>query len=127
MGSVNFFFDTFYLFIAADLHTCSLLFHVFRRLYVLDPFHQVQTLEWRHQVVPTVFKPNVRRPSGPQIVNTPTSFSHSPPPPVVPGSQFQSQTAIMPPLSGHIPLALTDTSKGTNGWPDISVLRDCSL
>lgn len=119
MGSVNFFFDTFYLFyklfIATHLHTCSLLFHFFRRLYVLDPFHQVQTLEWRHQVVPTVFKPNVRRPTGPQIVNTPTPFSHSPPPPVVPGSQFHSQTAITPPLSGHIPLALTDTSKGTNG------------
>ncbi|KAF5907129.1 uncharacterized protein DAT39_003239, partial [Clarias magur] len=77
-----------------------------------DPFHRVQTLEWRHQVVPTVIRPNVRRPSGPLIVNTPTcSFSACPPPPVVPGSQFQSQTAIASPLIGHIPVPACDTSK----------------
>lgn len=95
------------------------------RLYALDPIHRVQTLEWRHQVVPTVLRPNVRRPSGPLIVNTPTyPFPPSPPPPVVPGSQFQFQTAIAPPLIGHIPVPPSDTSKGTNGCPEVSKLHD---
>ncbi|XP_017327768.1 mucin-17 isoform X9 [Ictalurus punctatus] len=89
-----------------------------------DPCHRVQTLEWRHQVVPTVFRPNVRRPTGPLIVNTPTySFPPSPsPPPVVPGSQFQSQTAIAQPLIGHIPVPPTDTSKESHR--QLGILRE---
>lgn len=122
------FFFYLYIFINTHLHTFSLLLHFFRRLYILDPFHQVQTLEWRHQVVPTVFRPNVRRPTGPLTVNTPTNpFSSSPTPSVVPGSQFQSQSAIVPPLIGHILVPPSDTSKGTNGWPEVSKLHAYSV
>ncbi|XP_017575460.1 uncharacterized protein ehbp1l1a isoform X7 [Pygocentrus nattereri] len=70
-----------------------------------DPFHGVQTSEWRHQVVPTVVRPNVRRPTAPLNVNSPTSPfplsppSLSPPPPVLSGSQFLPQTAIAPPIA----------------------------
>ncbi|XP_047671585.1 mucin-5AC isoform X10 [Tachysurus fulvidraco] len=88
-----------------------------------DPFLQVQTLEWRHQVVPTVFRPNVRRPTGPFIVNNPTNpFSPSSPPPVVPGSQFQSQTTIALPLIGHIPVPPSDTSKDLHR--QLSILQE---
>ncbi|GAA6100847.1 uncharacterized protein ehbp1l1a isoform X1 [Tachysurus ichikawai] len=88
-----------------------------------DPFHQVQTLEWRHQVVPTVFRPNVRRPTGPFIVNNPTNpLSPSSPPPVVAGSQFQSQTTIVLPLIGHIPVPPSDTSKDLHR--QLSILQE---
>ncbi|TTI61485.1 EH domain-binding protein 1-like protein 1 [Bagarius yarrelli] len=77
-----------------------------------DPFHRVQTLEWRHQVVPTVFRPNVHRPTGLFNVNDPTyPFSPSSPPPVVPGSQIHPQTTIAQSIIGHIPVPLSVTSK----------------
>lgn len=130
MGFVTlFFFCIKNIFISTYLHTTfSLLLQFFCRLYVLDPFHRVQMLEWRHQVVPTVFRPNVRRPTGPLIVNNPTfPPSPPPPPPVVPGSQFQSQTTIALPLIGHIPVPPSDTSKGTNGWPGVSKLHGYNM
>ncbi|XP_073668102.1 uncharacterized protein ehbp1l1a isoform X4 [Paramisgurnus dabryanus] len=38
-----------------------------------DPFQGVQTFEWRHQVVPTVIRPYVRRPIAPFPVEAPSS------------------------------------------------------
>uniref|UniRef100_A0A3B1JX23 EH domain-binding protein 1-like protein 1 n=1 Tax=Astyanax mexicanus TaxID=7994 RepID=A0A3B1JX23_ASTMX len=83
-----------------------------------DPLLGVQTSEWRHQVVPTVVRPNVRRPAAPLNVIPPTSppfsiFSPflSPVPPVFPGSQLLPKMAIPPPIIGPVPEAPPDPCK----------------
>ncbi|XP_026873028.2 EH domain-binding protein 1-like protein 1 isoform X11 [Electrophorus electricus] len=94
-----------------------------------DPFRGIQTLEWRHQVVPTVVRPNLRRPRVPLTVKTPTSpFPLSPPmtsplPPLAPpGSDFQPQTTDALSPTGHAPVPPSDTCK--ESYRQLSVLTE---
>ncbi|XP_076829217.1 uncharacterized protein ehbp1l1a isoform X3 [Brachyhypopomus gauderio] len=93
-----------------------------------DPFQGVQKLEWRHQVVPTVIRPNVRRPAVPLTVKNPTWPSPlspptaSPAPPVPPSSDFHPQTAVALSPTGHIPVPSSDTCKESHR--QLSVLTE---
>lgn len=84
-----------------------------------EPLPEVQTSEWRHQVVPTVVRPNVRRPVAPLPVNAPTSpFSSSPfilPPPssMIPDPHIYAQASTVAPVIASISVPSIDTLTGT--------------
>lgn len=98
-----------------------------------EPLPEVQTSEWRHQVVPTVVRPNVRRPVAPLPVNTPTSpFSSSPfilpsPSSMIPDPHIYAQTSTVAPVITSISVPSTDSLTSIY-WPEpLSVLYSHSI
>ncbi|XP_016144573.1 uncharacterized protein [Sinocyclocheilus grahami] len=85
-----------------------------------EPLPEVQTSEWRHQVVPTVVRPNVRRPVAPLPVNAPSSpfssypLSSSPfilpsPSSTIPDPHVYAQMSTVAPVIASISVPSTDT------------------
>ncbi|XP_051509482.1 uncharacterized protein LOC127415032 isoform X3 [Myxocyprinus asiaticus] len=82
-----------------------------------DPLPGVQTSEWRHQVVPTVVRPNVRRPIVSSLVEalaSPLSF----PPFILPSPytmvtdpHIYTHTSTAPPVIGSISVPPSDSIK----------------
>ncbi|XP_058637547.1 uncharacterized protein ehbp1l1a isoform X8 [Onychostoma macrolepis] len=93
-----------------------------------EPLPEVQTSEWRHQVVPTVVRPNVRRPVAPLPANTPTSpFSSSPfilpsPSSMIPDPHIYAQTSTVAPVITSISVPSTDSP--TEQHRHLSVLAE---
>lgn len=97
----------------------------FSFLAALDSTPAVQTCEWRHQVVPTVLRPNVRRPQVAPAVETPvhkpvsssplslTPAVLSPLPPTISSPPPQAQTSISL-LSGPVSASFSDAQTGTH-------------
>ncbi|XP_052418075.1 EH domain-binding protein 1 isoform X14 [Carassius gibelio] len=89
-----------------------------------EPLPEVQTYEWRHQVVPTVVRPNVRRPVAPLPVNAPTSPFILPPPSrsTIPVPYIYAQTSTVAPAIASISVPSTDTL--TEQHRQLSVLAE---
>lgn len=79
-----------------------------------EPLPEVQTSEWRHQVVPTVFRPNVRRPIAPSPVDAPTSpFILPSPSSMIPDPHIYTQTSTVAPVIASISIPSSDSLTGT--------------
>ncbi|XP_026122386.1 uncharacterized protein LOC113105511 isoform X9 [Carassius auratus] len=89
-----------------------------------EPLPEVQTYEWRHQVVPTVVRPNVRRPVAPLPVNAPTSPFILPPPSrsTIPVPYIYAQTSTVAPAIASISVPSPDTL--TEQHRQLSVLAE---
>ncbi|XP_050971999.1 uncharacterized protein ehbp1l1a isoform X14 [Labeo rohita] len=89
-----------------------------------EPLPEVQTSEWRHQVVPTVVRPNVRRPVAPLPVNAPTSPLSSSPftLPSPSSTHIYAQTSTVAPVIA--PVSVPSTDSLTEKHRQLSVLAE---
>lgn len=79
-----------------------------------EPLPEVQTSEWRHQVVPTVVRPHVRRPIAPSPVDAPTSpFILPSPSSMIPDPHIYTQTSTVAPVIASISVPSSDSLTGT--------------
>lgn len=76
---------------------------------------ELQTSEWRHQVVPTVVRPNVRRPIAPSPVAAPSSPSSSSPFILPSPSSIHTQTSTITSIS--VPSSDSLTGIHAVCWP----------
>ncbi|XP_077083929.1 uncharacterized protein ehbp1l1a isoform X16 [Siphateles boraxobius] len=80
-----------------------------------EPLPEVQTSEWRHQVVPTVVRPNVRRPIAPSPVDAPTSpFFLPSPSSMIPDPHIYTQTSTVAPVIASISVPSSDSLTETH-------------
>ncbi|XP_048041638.1 uncharacterized protein ehbp1l1a isoform X6 [Megalobrama amblycephala] len=93
-----------------------------------EPLPEVQTSEWRHQVVPTVIRPNVRRPIAPSPVDALNSpFYTSPfilpsPSSMIPEPHIYTQTSTIAPVIASISVPSSDSL--TEKHRQLSVLAE---
>ncbi|KAK2913464.1 hypothetical protein Q8A67_001863 [Cirrhinus molitorella] len=89
-----------------------------------EPLPEVQTSQWRHQVVPTVVRPNVRRPIAPLPVNAPTSPLSSSPfiLPSPSSTHIYAQTSTVSPIIASVSVLSTDSL--TEKHRQLSVLAE---
>ncbi|XP_067255827.1 mucin-17 isoform X9 [Chanodichthys erythropterus] len=93
-----------------------------------EPLPEVQTSEWRHQVVPTVIRPNVRRPIAPSPVDALNSpFYTSPfilpsPSSMIPEPHMYTQTSTIAPVIASISVPSSDSL--TEKHRQLSVLAE---
>ncbi|XP_056115219.1 uncharacterized protein ehbp1l1a isoform X3 [Rhinichthys klamathensis goyatoka] len=80
-----------------------------------EPLPEVQTSEWRHKVVPTVVRPNVRRPIAPSPVDAPTSpFILPSPSSMIPDPHIHTQTSTLAPVIASISVPSSDSLTETH-------------
>ncbi|XP_051754552.1 uncharacterized protein ehbp1l1a isoform X11 [Ctenopharyngodon idella] len=93
-----------------------------------EPLPEFQTSEWRHQVVPTVIRPNVRRPIAPSPVDALNSpFYTSPfilpsPSSMIPDPHIYTQTTTVAPVIASISVPSSDSL--TEKHRQLSVLAE---
>jgi len=93
-----------------------------------EPLPEVLTSEWRHQVVPTVVRPNVRRPIAPSPVDAPTSpFIHPSPSSMIPDPHIHTQTSTVAPVIASISVPSSDSLTGICWSEPLSVFHSHSV